>query len=691
MLCLLPCLLNVFAVEPQSKPNLLLITVDTTRADHLGCYGHQGGSSPNLDKLAAEGVVFTDAHAHVPLTLPSHANILTGRLPSTLNLRVNDLQLKKGTPTLAVVLKSMGYKTIAVVSSQILDRSHGLVEGFDVYDDIMKVGPMPGSPPIEKIAEDATAKALTEMKKIGSAHFFLWVHYYDPHYSYRAPEPFGQKYSQSPYDGEIAYMDSQIGILLNELGKAGMMDNTIVAVAGDHGEALSEFGESQHGVFIYEPVMRVPLLLKWKGHLPQGRRIAGLSGLTDLAPTVCELMGIPGWKMDGQSLAGSIEKGSVEPGRDLYMESYHGYFAYGWAPLRGIITGRYKYIQAPKPELYEWRVTEKNNLAGSNPAEMKELSGILKNYPEADQGEKAQIDKLLTDPSNEESLKQLVSLGYLSGLGQSPGQKGLLDPKDAISFDDQMSKAKDMMETGKMQEGMDILLQILKVNPTNNSALSLLGNAYMQAGDLEKARVCFEEELKLKPQLEKAHLNLGTIFEKQGIPDLAIREYKAAIAISPRFPEAISGLGQILMNQMKYAELETLAGKAVEDGIESSDIYFQLGVALATQSKLERAKWAFAKSLSLNPLRPLALANLGRIAFEQGNYDEAISYYDRALRLDARNASYLFMTGSLYLEGKKDKGKAIIYYKKALQADPYGPYAASLRELIVKLESGQPD
>ena len=680
------------AQEQKKRPNLLLITIDTVRADHLGCYGYKGGTSPNLDALAAGGVLFTEAHAHVPLTLPSHANILTGRLPSTLNLRVNGLRMKSGTPNLALALKKKGYTTSAVVSSVIIDRNRGLAEGFDFYDDAMNLGPKGGGGSLgEKRAEETTRVALAESKKFTQGPFFLWVHYYDPHTEYIPPEPYKEKFAKVPYDGEIAYMDAQIGALLGGMEKAGLMENTIVAIAADHGESLEEFGESEHGVFIYEPVMHVPLIFAWKGHIPEGKRVAGLCGLVDIAPTLCELMGLPPVGTDGSSLVQSTSSGRVNPERSLYIESYHGYFGYGWAPLRGIMDGKYKFIQAPKPELYEWHVSEKNNLIQGLPSERMRLSELLARYPEADKGEKDQMERLLSDPSNQETLKQLLSLGYLSGRGQNPDNKGLLDPKDVISFEDDLMRARDLLEGYKVKEGIDLLLGLLKVNPTNIQALSMLGKAYLGMKDLAKAKVCFDEILKLRPQMENAHVSLGAIYETQGEIDLAIREYRAALTVNPRLPEAITSLSQVLINQKKYAEAESILDDAVIEGVGSSEIYFKLGNALAAQAKWERAKWAFTKSISMDPRKCQAMATLGNIAAKEGKVDEAISIYERALRIEAKNPYYLEAVGSLYLNGKRDPKKALPYYQRALDASPYGQNAARLKKIIAELkaESGR--
>lgn len=676
------------AKGPVQKPaNLLLITLDTTRADHLGCYGAKGVHTPVLDGLASEGALFEEAHSHVPLTLPSHANILTGDLPSTLNLRVNGLKFGTGAATLATRLKSKGYWTGAVVSSVILERSRGLDRGFDLYDDHMTQAPRSGGSPEERRAGETTKAALAALPK-GAEPFFLWVHYYDPHFEYRPSEPYATEFAGRPYDGEIAYMDASLGELLAGLRKAGHLDNTLIVVVGDHGEGLGEHGEKQHGVFLYEYALHVPVIMVWKGHIRAGVRVPDLFGLDAIAPTALDLMGLSLDGMDGRSLRPALE-GQALPPRPVYIESYHGFFTYGWAPLRGIMDGRWKYIKAPRPELYEWRTSEETNQFKPGSAMVAEAERTLARFPEADAGEQAQMEAFLKDPSNAEVLKQLTSLGYLAGGGARPDAQGLLDPKDAISIEDELQQVTGLMDMGDKKKAMDLLLSVLRRNPQNVPALSMLGLAYLNGGQLEKARLCFEEEVRLKPQMDTAHLNLGTTYKRLGKLDQAEKEYRAALALSPRMPQALSNLAQILLAQGRKREAGEILEPALSSGIEDADIYFESGVLAAMNSQWDRAKFAFSKVISMDPRRDEAFANLGKVAFQQGKVDEAISYYQRAIRVAPRNSSYLATLGSLYLNGKNDPSQALYYFQRALAADPYGPEARNLRDLIQTLHGSQ--
>ncbi len=671
------------AIFAQS-PNVILITLDTTRADHIGCYTGREGFTPNIDEIAKKGIYFEEARCHVPLTLPSHANILTGKLPSSLNLRVNGLELNPKHTLIQEIFKKKGYKTVAVVSSIILEKTRGLSRGFELYNDRMTKIPKGGGPPEERRAEEVTKAALQEMERVNSP-YFLWVHYYDPHFDYNPPSPYDIKFKDNLYDGEIAYMDENIGKLLKSLSAKGKLKNTIIVIAGDHGEGLMEHGERQHGVFIYEYALHIPLIISYEGVLPSSKKLNGMCTLIDIAPTILELAGIKPEGMDGRSLLPLIREGKWEE-KSIYIETYHGYFNYGWAPLRGIMDREYKFIDAPKPELYKYRESEDKNLYTENGEIVKKFRKELEKFPAADEGEQKELENFLKDPSNTENLKALMSLGYLSGSGMRPGQPGLIDPKDGITMEEELRKAQEIRDSGDFEKAKQMLLQIIKKNPTNVPALSILGGIYLYENRLEEARVCFTEQLKLKPQMDGAHLNLGTVYKKMGRLDLAEKEYRAALTVNPRMSEAVANLSQILINQNRFKEAKEILEKAISNQMENADIYFEAGVLYAMESNFERARYCFAKTVSLNPQNHQALANLGKISFEQGRYDEAIAYYERASRINSSNADYFATIGSLYLNGKNDLDKAVYYFRKALAADPYGKSANDLRQMIQGLE-----
>ena len=671
------------AVHAQSK-NVLLITLDTTRADHLGCYAGKKYATPNIDALAAKGVLFEEARAHCPLTLPSHANMLTGKFPSSLNLRVNGLVLDDSVPMIQETFRKKGYRTIAVVSSVILEKTRGLSRGFDVYEDKMTMVPAKGGPPLEKRAEDATASALRELSGV-KGPFFMWVHYYDPHHDYVPPPPFSLRFSSSPYDGEISYMDSRIGVLIKGLAERGLLKNTLIIVAADHGEGLGEHNEKVHGIFLYEYAVRVPLIIACDGMIPAGRRVSGLCALSDMAPTIMELLGMNGGGFDGRSLVPMI-RGAEWKDEPVYVESYEGYFNYGWAPLRGIVDGDHKFIDAPRPELYKYRGSEYENLYAGSPETASRMRKELKKYPAAGEGEKNEMDSLLSDPSNSETLSRLMSLGYLSGSGRKLDQAGLLDPKDGILLESEIENAEKARNSGKLKEAEDLLRNILKKNPSNFRALSILGTIYLSMNRLEEAMLCYREEIKLKPQEDGAHLNLGTVFKKQGDLAAAEKEYRAALAVNPRMTEAIASLGRMLLDQKRNGEAKRLLEEAIRNNADSADVYFVAGSMYRAASDLEKARDCFLMASSLNPSDHVALASAGQSSYIAGRVDDALSLYQKALKISPSSFDYNAAIGSILLEEKKDPAGALPYLKKALAAAPDAPTKKELGDLVSRIE-----
>jgi choline-sulfatase len=669
------------------SPNVLIITLDTTRADHIGCYGGKNVETPNIDALAAKGVLFQEARTNSPLTLPSHATIFSGMLPSTTNLRVNGLNLNEKIPLIQEAFKKKGYRTVGVVSSIILERARGLARGFDVYNQRMTMMPRGGGAPEERRAEEVTTAALNE---IGNAQgpYFMWVHYYDPHFHYSPPSPYSEKFSKVPYDGEIAYMDSEIGRLLKGLSEKGLLKNTLIVVAGDHGEGLMEHNERQHGIFLYEYALHVPLILVYEGKIPANKKVKEMCGLADIAPTICELTGVEGSGFEGRTLVPMFRESGREE-KPMYIESYLGYMNYGWAPLRGMMDREYKFIDAPKPELYKYRVSENKNIYADEPKIASEMRKMLANYRAADEGDVKKLEEFLKDPSNSENLRQLMSLGYLSGAGVRPDQPGLIDPKDGVTIEEELRKAQEVRDNGDSKTATEMLLGILKRNPSNVPALSVLGGIYLHENKLDEARLCFQQEINLKPQMDGAHLNLGTVHKKQGNAALAEKEYRAALTLNSQMTEAVASLSQLMIDQKRFKEAKELLETAINNQVESADVYFEAGVLYATENNTEKAKFCFAKAVGLDPLRHEALANLGQLAFNAGKIDESISYYERAVRVTTNRPDYYASLGSLYLTGKNDTDKALYYFRKALNADPYSKISRDLKEMIAGLEASK--
>ena len=409
----------------QAKPrpaSLILITLDTTRADRLPPY-NAGNPLPAIDRIAREGVVFDRAVVPAPLTLPSHSSLFTGRLPPSHGARVNAATLDPVLPLFTERLREAGYRTAAFVGSVVLNKDRGPARGFDVYDDV--VSPT-GVRRLRRPASEVIDGAVDWLNRGDTSPFFLWVHLFDAHAPY-AREAFDASPSGDPYAGAIAIMDAQIGRLLAALEKRQQLDRTAIIVTADHGESLGDHGERGHGIFVYESALRVPLIVRWPGVHP--RRVPDLVQIIDIAPTVLDLEGLPGPPMEGVSLSGVLRGRRGEPrDRIAYAESMYP-LQYGWSALRTVREGRFKFIEAPRPELYDLESDpdEARNLHDTQPAASARLLTLIRTFGPAELSASA--------PGDDAARERLAALGY-AGSHRSPGPPSapavLPDPKDMI-------------------------------------------------------------------------------------------------------------------------------------------------------------------------------------------------------------------------------------------------------------------
>jgi arylsulfatase A-like enzyme len=408
---------------------VVVITLDTTRADRLTAYGFQGAEMPHLDRLAREGVVFDQATSVGPLTLPAHASLFTGLWPAAHGVRENGAPaLRFEHATLAEILRAHGYRAAAFVGSAVLNPDRGLSQGFEWYGGV--AGGQGGARgAAQRNAETVVDEAIAWLKDVGDQRFFLWAHLYDPHRPYEPPEPFASRYAHDPYVGEIAYTDVHIGRLLDTLERQEQLGRTLVIVAGDHGESLGEHGERDHGIFVYESVLRVPLIIRAPAIEP--RRVASVVRLVDVLPTALDLLGLPVPKTDGVSLTGAMN--GKRPDLDAYAESVYPR-RFGWSPIRSLRAGRFKLIDAPRPELYDLDRDpfEHHNIYSTRPETASAMGRRLSSFAGG------QIWSELPDPRSElvppDVRQRLATLGYVSqGLVGGPlERRSLRDAKDFI-------------------------------------------------------------------------------------------------------------------------------------------------------------------------------------------------------------------------------------------------------------------
>ena len=622
------------------QPDLVLITIDTLRADHLGCYGYRQIETPNLDALAASGSRFSQAYTPVPITLPAHTAIMTGRYP--MGTGVHDFsgnKLPRDTATLATVLSGKGYETAAFVSAAVLDSRFGLNTGFDEYYDHFDFSRLDESnlDLIERPGDQTVDRALEWLRQRNRAAnpqkpFFLWVHLYDPHFPYNPPEPYATRYHDRPYDGEIAFADAQAGRLLAYLRDQRRFDSAVVVVAGDHGEGLGEHGETNHGFFIYNSTLHVPLIVRIPGLTPG--LVQSDASLIDVMPTVLDALkiGIPAG-VQGRSLMGDMQRRSSpgEPPRELYAETYLPLLHFRWSNLRGIQVQGLKYIDAPRPELYDLHADpgELKDLIGQRPAVARELhakllSLVSRNTPAAGRGP----EEVLTDPI---LLARLRSLGYLAtgaGAFTDPQGKALPDPKDRVQVYELFSEAMSDGQHGRYRESLQKLAEADKTEPHSLPIHYLMALDYYRLKDFSSAEAQFKSAIDLDPNFALATYYLGLTQVELGDRDTAAASLQRALQLDPTNFSAAFDLGALFLKMNRVDEAISGFRRATEINPEYAHAFEALGEVYLYQKRPQDAAQVLERAVQLQPDFAKAHYNLGRAYQALGKSDDAQRQFD---------------------------------------------------------------
>jgi arylsulfatase A-like enzyme/Flp pilus assembly protein TadD len=607
-----------FAAAP--RPNVILITLDTTRADRMGFLGSKRGLTPNLDALAQKGVVFTRAYSHVPLTTASHATILTGTYPQFNHVNDFGVPLAARLPYLPDLLRQHGYHTAAFVGSLILDPLDGMApgfdRGFDTYDAGFRLRARGADryKTIERRAGEVIDRALAWLSKYPRGPFFLWIHLYDAHDPYDPPPPYKTRYASQPYDGEIAYTDSSVGRLLTALRTRGLYDGSLIAVMADHGEAFGEHGERTHGIFLYDETIHVPLLFKLPGDRWAGRRIEARVGLVDFAPTVLREVGIqvPD-AMQGEPLLALMKPpvakagaAAAAPDRPAYAETDYPHRAFGWSSLRALRAGKYLYIQAPERELYDQPADPQalHNLAPNTKAVTDTLASQL-------DGIRGKTGQALTELAglDPEQVQKLQALGYVASDTSKPGAKASdtgPDPKGKIEIANLLHDAMLDVEDARYQDAIPRLQQVLAEQPEMAIAQLQLGIAEGRLKNYDKALGPLRKAVQLLPDSGMGHYELGLALFETGDWKSAAPQFEAAIARAPNWTDAHFSLAAV------YARIDRVP-----------DAMTELDAALGSKPDHYRANLLRGRILSLQGNPAAALGNLEKAVQVQPDSREA--------------------------------------------------------------------
>lgn len=616
-----------------AEVNVVIVTLDTTRADRLGCYGFADVATPHLDRLAREGVLFEHATATVPLTLPSHASIFTGKLPPRHTVHDNGgFVLGPREVTLAERFQKAGYATGAFVAAWVLDSKWGLGQGFDRYSDnfdlskykVVSLGT------VQKRGDEVMDDAMRWLETVKDRKFLAWVHLYDPHTPYDPPEPYLSRYPRR-YLGEIAWTDEVFGRLTTWLEREGLMGRTVVIAMGDHGESLGEHGEATHGFFIYDATTRVPLLVRtpWALH----GRVPTQVSTVDVFPTVLDLAGLaPQEGIDGRSLLRALFVPRADLGHVAYSETYYPRFHYGWQHLQGLRDGRYQFIEAPEPELYEVAedAGERTNVLSRNPGAGEQLRARLRAL--VGTGGVSAPDSRELDP---DTLQRLAALGYVGGAAHVTADEVLPDPKHKIVLYGLMQKARELGQRESYEEAVAAMTEVLAQDPKIVDAHLALGNWLLRLRRDREAEAAYQRALSLKPDYELAITSLAQLYRGRREHQKAADAYKAALLLDAKAPQT-------------WYQLATL--------------YLDLG-------QVAEAQLTFRQALAANPKMGAALNSLGAIAWARGEHAEAELLIRQALDLEPEVRTGRFNLARV-LEARGDLAGAERLYGEELSTYP---------------------
>ena len=619
------------APTPNDPPNVLLITIDTVRADHLGCYGYKAIETPHLDTLAASGVRFANAYTPVPITLPAHSVMLTGTYPMRTGMHdFSGNRLNASQPTLATLLHAKGYATGAVVASAVLDSRFGLGRGFDFYYDHFDFSRLDEKniDAMMRPGGEVVDRALGWLNGERQKPFLLWVHLYDAHHPYNPPPPYLQKYRSHPYDGGIAFVDAQVGRVVAYLKAKGMYDRTLIVVAGDHGEALGEHGEKTHGFFIYDSTLHVPLIFKLPADSPKQKPVVNdAASLADILPTILDLIGVskPG-EIQGRSLTASMMGKPGTPAEN-YSETYLPRIHFNWSELRGIRFRQYHFIDAPRPELYDLSSDprELKNVYSTQQAVANELRKrlgtlIARLTPAA--GEKT-AESTGLDPALTERLKSLGYVAVSGGRDDVLSDRRLADPKDRIQVYDLVSDALDDSQHGRYAESIQKLHEAGRIEKDSLPVHYLLALNYYRQNDFQAAIDEFQITLKLSPDYTLANHYLGLAYVQTGAWDSAIAAFRKTLELDGTNYSAAYNLGAAYLKQERVPEAEAAFRQAVKINSRYAQAHEALGELLIYQNKLDEGIASLRAALEIEPNYPKARQALIKALQANGQNREA--------------------------------------------------------------------
>jgi arylsulfatase A-like enzyme/Tfp pilus assembly protein PilF len=700
--------------------NLVVVTLDTTRADRIGVYGHQSAAqTPVFDRLARDGTLFEQAMASAPLTLPSHATMFTAQFPPAHGVRDNGgFFLAPSATTLAEHLRSTQVRTGAFVGAFVLDSKWGLDQGFEHYADDFDLSKARGSSigSVQRPANEVVDLALPWLETVKHQRFFAWLHFYDPHTPYAPPPPFAERYAGRPYEGEIAFTDAQLGRVIEFLESNGLLERTVIAVLADHGEGLGDHGEGTHGFFIYESATRTPFVIRAPFARTKARRVADPVRSVDLTPTLLDLLGLPALpgRTAGRSLVPLMTGDSQELNLEGYAEAMYPLHHYGWSALRALRAGRFKLIDAPRPELYDLE---------SDPGELRNLFQERLALGQRMQSELRALESAsaATAPPeapaadvDPEVRERLAALGYVGSFvaSTSSDTADRADPKDKIDLFNLMSRARNQSRDdpeGSFKEVVTLLEDVVRADPNVIDAWFTLGNTYYREERHEEAIGYFKKALELKPDYDLALINMSNAYRALGQDDAALAGYEhylrvdpknawvhyqigeicldredlecatarftQALEIDPKVASARNALGALAFRRGDVATAERHIRAALEAKPDVRLAHFNLALIAEAEGDMATAAREYTRELELHDNAFRAAFNLGRLHQRAGRLPEALASFERTVAINARFAEGHYYLAKAQLDLNR-VDEAFASARKGLDLDPRSPVAA---------------
>ena len=653
--------------------SLLLVSIDTLRADHVGCYGYAAAATPALDALAARGLRFEQATTVAPLTLPAHCSLMTGAFPARHGVRDNGgFYLRDEETTLAEVLKARGFRTGGFVSSFVLDSRWGIHQGFARYFDDFDLDKHAGRgmDAVQRRGDETVAKALEWLSQERDQPFFAWIHLYDPHAPYEAPEPFRSRFPAGvvgAYDAEIAWTDSLVARILDRLAADGRLERTVVAVVGDHGESLGEHQEQGHGFFVYDATIQVPLIVAGPG-VPR-RVVADQVRIVDVMPTLLELLGVPPPpSVQGRSLL------PLARGERLQLvalaESWHPRFHYGWSELLAVRDGRHKLIQAPRPELYdlEQDAGESRDVSATEAETAQSMANGLRAMLAAVSAPGGPRGPEPTDP---ETLEGLQALGYV-GAGVSAKhleERPRADPKDRIGLYNLLKAAGQAAAEGRLDEAVASAREALAADPEIQEAYLLLGNFEAKAGRHAEAAEAYRKALALDPENAATAFNLALAHKNLGRLEDAEAGFERVRSLDPRDTRSLWQLADIAMQRGRFDQAEVSLEEGLRLKVDRPAFLLKLGECYIEMKRLAEAEAALGKARAAKPALPTLHYNLALVHEARGDLAKAALEYEEELRANPGAYRASFNLAKLLLQQRRAQ-EAVARFRDAVAAKP---------------------